>query len=258
MQGGPLRALAGLALARDIPRFMQDRMQAAVKALGERRPRGGVGRLGWSGRIAAGVALSATLLAGHAIKASLPLSPPALLPIPLVSQARPWSCGAAALMSALVYFGVYDDPESTLDVALGVTPEEGTRVDRIVAEARRYGLQADARVGLTLGDLERGLSRGDVDIVALQAWASNAVQDWRTNWEDGHYVVVVGLSRDRVYVMDPSVRTGYGYLTRDQFLQRWHDYDLDRGQRIVFEQLGIVIRGRSRLAHYPAEPTPVQ
>jgi predicted double-glycine peptidase len=211
------------------------------------------------GRIAAAVALCATLLAGHAIKASLPLSaPPPLLPVPLVSQARPWSCGAAALMAALLYFGVYDDPESTLDAALGVTPEEGTRVDSIVAEARRYGLNADARVGLTWGDLERGLSDGDVVIVALQAWASRAVTDWRTDWEDGHYVVVVGLSRERVYLMDPSVRTGYAYLTRDQFLQRWHDYDLDGGKRTIFERLGIVLRGGSRLARYPAEPTPIE
>ena len=81
---------------------------------------------------------------------------------------------------------------------------------------------------------------------------------WRTDWEDGHYVVVVGLSRDRVYVMDPSVRTGYGYLTRDQFLQRWHDYDLNRGKRVTFERLGIVIRGSTPLARYPAEPTPVE
>lgn len=161
-------------------------------------------------------------------------------------------------MAALVYFGVYDDAESILDAELGVTPEEGTRVDRIVAEARRYGLQADARVGLTIEDLERGLSRGDVVIVALQAWATKAVTDWRTNWEDGHYVVVVGLSRDRVYVMDPSVRTGYAFLTRDQFVQRWHDYDLDRGRRIIFERLGIVIRGDTRLARYPAEPTRIE
>ncbi len=161
-------------------------------------------------------------------------------------------------MSALLYFGVYDDPESTLDAELGVTAEEGTRVDSIVAEARRYGLQADARVGLSFDDLDRGLSRGDVVIVALQAWATKPVTDWRTNWEDGHYVVVVGLSRDRVYLMDPSVRTGYGYLTRDQFLQRWHDYDLDRGRRITFERLGIVLRGEPRLARYPAEPIPIE
>jgi ABC-type bacteriocin/lantibiotic exporter with double-glycine peptidase domain len=161
-------------------------------------------------------------------------------------------------MATLLYFGVYDDAESILDAKLGVTPEEGTRVESIVAQARRYGLQADARVGLTLGDLDRGVSRGDVVIVALQAWATKAVTDWRTNWEDGHYVVVVGLSRDRVYVMDPSVRTGYAYLTRDQFVARWHDYDLVRGRRTIFERLGIVIRGGTRLAQYPAEPTPIE
>ncbi len=233
-------------------------MQRAVKGSGERRLGGGVGRPGGLARIAAGVALCATLLGAHAIKASLPVPPPPLLPVPLVSQARPWSCGAAALMAALVYFGVYDDAESVLDAELGVTPEDGTRVDRIVAEARRYGLQADARVGLTFGDLERGLSRGEVVIVALQAWATKAVTDWRTNWEDGHYVVVVGLSRDRVYVMDPSVRTGYAYLTRDQFLARWHDYDVDRGHRTTFERLGIVLRGGARLARYPAEPTRIE
>jgi predicted double-glycine peptidase len=230
-------------------------MQGAAKASGERWFRG---RLGWPARIAAGVALCATLSGAHAIEASLPLSPRPLLPVPLVSQARPWSCGAAALMAALLYFGVYDDPESILDAELGVTPEEGTRVDSIVAGARRYGLQADARLGLTLEDLDRGLARGDVVIVALQAWPTKAVKDWRTNWEDGHYVVVVGLSRDRVYVMDPSVRTGYAYLRRDQFLARWHDYDLDRGKRITFERLGIVIRGGTRLARYPAEPTPIE
>ena len=236
-------------------------MQGAAKVSGEGRFRGtvvGVGRLGWPARIAAGVALGATLLGAHAIEASLPLAPPPLLPIPLVSQARPWSCGAAALMAAFLYFRVYDDAESILDAELGVTPEEGTRVDSIVAEARRYGLQADARVGLTFEDLERGLSRGDVVIVAVQAWATRAVTDWRTNWEDGHYVVVVGLSRDRIYVMDPSVRTGYAYLTRDQFLARWHDYDLDHGHRTTFDRLGIVLRGGARLARYPAPPTPVE
>jgi predicted double-glycine peptidase len=219
---------------------------------------GRTGWLGWPARIGAGIALGATLLGAHVIEASLPPSRPPLLPIPLVSQARPWSCGGAALMAALLYFGVYDDAESVLDAKLGVTPEEGTRVDSIVAVARKYGLQADARVGLTFEDLERALSRGDAVIVAVQAWATKTVTDWRTDWEDGHYVVVVGLSRDRVYVMDPSVRTGYAYLTRDELLARWHDYDLDRGQRKTFERLGIVLRGAPRLARYPVEPTPVE
>jgi predicted double-glycine peptidase len=181
-----------------------------------------------------------------------------LIPVPLVSQARPWTCGAAALMAALVYFGVFDEPESRLDAELGATPEGGTRVASIVAEAHRFGLEAEPQTDLTLSDLERDLAGGAVVIVAVQAWSDHVVPDWGTNWEDGHYVVVVGLTDERVYVMDPSVRTGYAYLTRSDFLARWHDYDTDGTVKTVYERLGIVIRGGARLTRYPAEPTPVK
>jgi predicted double-glycine peptidase len=161
-------------------------------------------------------------------------------------------------MAALVYFGVFDEPESRLDSDLGVTPERGTRVVDIVAEARRFGLEAEAHTGLTFADLARELARGAVVIVAVQAWADRPVSDWRTNWEDGHYVVLVGLSDERVYVMDPSVRTGYAYFTRSQFLERWHDYDIEGRRKMVYDRLGIVIHGGAPLTRYPAEPTPVK
>jgi len=195
-----------------------------------------------------------TAVAGRAIR---PPAPPRLVPVPLISQARPWSCGAAALMATLVYFGVFDEAESTLDADLGVDPKDGTRVTSIVAEARRFGLAADARTGMTLPDLDRELARGAVVIAAIQAWPAGKITDWHTSWEDGHYVVVVGLSRDRVYVMDPSVRTGYAFLRRDEFLARWHDYDLDSGRRVVWDRLGIVIRGGAPLSRYPADPAPI-
>ena len=209
-----------------------------------------------SAATAAGIVLFfVPLAAEHALRAS---HAPNLLPVPLVSQARPWTCGAAALMAALLYFGVFDDPESRLDDDLGATPDQGTSVVSIVAEARRFGLSAEARTHLTLADLDRELARGAVVIVALQAWATHPVADWRVNWEDGHYVVIVGLFADRVYVMDPSVRTGYGYLAREQFLERWHDYDLENDRPVVYDRLGIVIKGEKGLARYPADPVPVE
>ena len=183
---------------------------------------------------------------------------PRLLPVPLISQARPWSCGAAALMAALVYFGVFDEAESVLDVDLRVNPEDGTRVPSIVSAARRFGLTAAARADLTLDDLGRALSRGAVVIAAIQAWPTDRIADWRADWEDGHYVVVVGLSNDRVYVMDPSVRTGYAYLHRNEFLARWHDYDMDGDRRVVWNRLGIVIEGGKPIRRYPADPRPIE
>jgi predicted double-glycine peptidase len=181
-----------------------------------------------------------------------------LVPVPLISQASPWTCGPAALMSVLVYFGVFDDAESRLDAELGATPQDGTRVRNLVAVARRFGLSADARTTLELDDLKSELGRGAVVIVALQAWATGPVTDWRSHWEDGHYVVVVGVGDDRVYFMDPSVRTGYAYLPRTEFVDRWHDYDMEDGRKVVWNRLGIVIRGGAGLGRYPADPTPVQ
>jgi predicted double-glycine peptidase len=213
---------------------------------------------------AAALLVAGTAVAGRAVKSSDSTraadaaDPPRLAPVPLISQAHPWSCGAAALMAVLVYYGVFDEPESRLDAELGATPEDGTAVTRIVDEARRFGLEAEARPGLAIEDLRRELARGALIIAAVQAWPTETVTDWRARWEDGHYVVVVGLSDDRVYVMDPSVRTGYAYLDRDEWLARWHDYDRDGQRRVVWDRLGIVIRGAKPLQRYPGEPTPIQ
>jgi predicted double-glycine peptidase len=183
---------------------------------------------------------------------------PHLLPVPLISQATPWTCGAASLMAALVYFGVFDEPESRLDAELGATPEDGVAPERIAAEARRFGLAADVKTDLTLADLADELWRGSLVIVALQAWPSEPGADAERGWENGHYVVVVGLDAARVYAMDPSVRTGYAYLSRDAFMRRWHDYDVVDGRRHDYERLGIVLRGPRAMPRYPAEPTPIE
>jgi predicted double-glycine peptidase len=183
---------------------------------------------------------------------------PHLLPVPLISQATPWTCGAASLMSALIYFGVFDDTESRLDTELGATPEDGVPPERIAVEARRFGLDAVVKTEMSLSDLADELARGSLVIVALQAWPSDPNANPETGWEDGHYVVVVGLDAKRVYAMDPSVRTGYAYLTRDSFVRRWHDYDVVDGRRQAYERLGIVLRGERPLPRYPAEPTQIE
>jgi predicted double-glycine peptidase len=205
--------------------------------------------------VGAAVALASAATGAVAIRASLT---PRLAAVPLISQSQPWTCGAAALMATLIYFGVFDDAEAALAAELGTTPADGTRVKDIVAVAHRFGLAAEARTHMTLADLDRQLAGGAVVIAALQAWPSHRVSDWRTDWNDGHYVVVVGLDSRRVFVMDPSVRTGYAYVARDEFLQRWHDFDVENDQITVWERLGIVIRGGAGLPRYPAAPTPVQ
>jgi predicted double-glycine peptidase len=184
--------------------------------------------------------------------------PARLLPVPIISQATPWTCGAASLMAALVYFGAFDDPESRLDAELAATPEDGVDPERIAAEARRFGVAARVQTGMSWSDLANEVASGSIVIVALQAWAARPGIDPDTEWEDGHYVVVVGLDADRVYAMDPSVRTGYAYLPRDEFWRRWHDYDVRDGRREAYQRLGVVLRGRPALTRYPADLTKIE
>jgi predicted double-glycine peptidase len=183
---------------------------------------------------------------------------PRLLPVPLVSQATPWTCGPASLMAALLYFGVFDEPESGLDTARAATPEQGIDPWSLAAEARKFGLTAEVRTGMTLDQLAAEIARESIVIVALQAWPSQPGVDLAKGWEDGHYVVLVGLDTRNVYAMDPSVRTGYAYLERGAFEARWHDYDVRDGRRHDHQRLGIVLRGRRAVQSYPAAPARIE
>jgi predicted double-glycine peptidase len=184
-------------------------------------------------------------------------------PVPIISQASSHSCGAAALMAALIYFGVFDGPESELHAPLAVTPEQGTHPDRIVAVARERGLTADKRTGLTLADVEQALAQGAVVILAIQAWPDQgqAPRDagaWEARWEDGHYVVAVGVDDRNLYVMDPSVRGSYGFIPRGELPRRWHDFEIVRGRRVEYDRLGIVIRGTPVFRRFPEPPVRVE
>src|SRR5262249_24756562 len=140
--------------------------------------------------------------------------------------------------------------------------EHGTHPDRMVAVARERGLMAEKRTGLDLADLERALASGAVVILAIQAWPEQEAvhrRPWETTWDEGHYVVAVGLDARHLYVMDPSVRGSYGFIPRDELLRRWHDFEIGgASRRVDYQQLGIIIRGEPRLGRFPADPVRVE
>jgi hypothetical protein len=72
------------------------------------------------------------------------------------------------------------------------------------------------------------LLRGQIDsgrppIVDLQAWTDNPPVDWKTDWIDGHYNVLVGYDHEHFFFMDPSTEHYYAYIAQHEFLERWHD-----------------------------------
>jgi hypothetical protein len=94
----------------------------------------------------------------------------------------------------------------------------------MVRGARRHGLVARIKRGMSLDELAHYVNQGIPVVVGYQAWVKNPrTVDWQRENNSGHYSVVVGVGNGHVWLMDPSQPPGtYGYIPIDQFAQRWH------------------------------------
>lgn len=183
-----------------------------------------------------------------------PRLPAKVLPVPLFRQSTGFACGAASMQAVLAYWRAYEGRESALYPILGTTEAQGTPPEGLVAGARHFGLEARMKEGTELADLRAALAAGETVILNLQAWreAPSKGTPWKDLWEDGHYVVLVGLDDTHLYAMDPSVTAGYAYLPLAEFEDRWHDYTTVAGRRREFRHLAIFIKGKQPLAALPA------
>ena len=152
------------------------------------------------------------------------LPDPFLASVPDVRQSTGYTCGAAALQAVLAYWGT-SEREDRLVARLHSTPEAGTHPADIVRVAGEFGLSAELREGLTLDDLETALAAGTPVIVDLQAWRSETGVPWTETWDDGHYMVLLGMDEENLYFEDPSLLGRRGFIPRDEFVDRWHDYE---------------------------------
>lgn len=155
---------------------------------------------------------------------SLPAPPLPFEAVPDVRQSTGYTCGAAALQAVLSYWGI-EEREDRLAARLHSTPEAGTHPLDLLRVAREFGLTADLREGLELSDLERATAEGLSVIVDLQAWRERSDVPWSETWDDGHYMVLLGLDAANLYFEDPSLLGARGVIPRAEFVERWHDYE---------------------------------
>ena len=160
-------------------------------------------QLGWNAIFAPALALC--VLTGAASDKSRHVSEvPGMIHVPMTRQATPYTCGAAVLASV-----------------------HGTTIRSIENFAKIRNLRVNWRDAWTLKDLETSVAKGVPVIVLIQAYSDYPNVDWKNDWDDGHYVVVNGMDRNNVYMMDPSSRGTYTYIPRREFLDRWHDVDVE-------------------------------
>jgi hypothetical protein len=177
--------------------------------------------------------------------AAKPLLPERALGVPLVRQQQDYSCGPAAMSGVLQFFGVWKGKEQELYKILETSTTEGTLPENLALGARHFGLIADVEQPMTIERLRTLVGQGKLVILELQAWREGTRKrlPWRDDWDDGHYVVLVGIDRDFAYFMDPSTSDAYTFMPLGELPERWHDINQTRKdpakQRDL--QLGVVI-----------------
>lgn len=165
--------------------------------------------------------------------------------IPDTRQSTEYSCGAAALQAVLGYWG-RDIGEEDLREMLNTNPDSGTYPDDIIRVAQELGLRPEYRENLTLADIEASVGEGVPVMVDCQAWRSVSEQNesWADIWGDGHWMVIIGLDDAKVYFEDPYILGTRGFMSRQEFLERWHNpRGLDPSDTVKQIHMGIFVRG---------------
>jgi predicted double-glycine peptidase len=190
-----------------------------------------------------------------------PQLPGNFLRVPLVRQATEYSCGPASLEAILFYWKVSDTGEQALYGLLKTTKEKGTEPLELADGAKHFGLDANYRTNLTINDIREYLDNGFTVILNIQAWPEEYEKPkdgkviWKDMWKNGHYIVLVGMDEEYAYFMDPSVASGYGYLTLPGLSERWHDLV---GADEKTYGIGIAIRGKEHLQTVPGPLAPIE
>lgn len=148
---------------------------------------------------------------------------PSVLNVVDIRQATPYTCGVSSSQVILNYFGI-DKREDQLAGQFGTTEENGTSPSQIIAGLKSYGLTASLKENTTLEELKENIKNKIPTMVAIQAWSDNPPTDRNNEWEDGHWVIVIGMDDQNVYFEDPVLLGTRGWISKDEFLQRWHDY----------------------------------
>ena len=129
-------------------------------------------------------------------------------------QPAPGEYGTSTTMGQVLYRGN------------GTLPT-GCTASTYTAARASQGAQA---TGMTMAQLEEATRAGNPVLALTQAWTYDSddtynVDTYAVGWDSGHYVAVIGMDADNVYLMDPYTMGHYAFVPRAEFEKRWHDYD---------------------------------
>lgn len=165
-------------------------------------------------------------LAAHGELEESHVSDSGVLQVPVVQQRTDFSCGRAATEAVLRFWGLTPTPD---DLAmLGTTPDDGTTASAIIGVAKRLGLEAEEREGMTIEDIGHVVQHGVPVIAAV------------TMYGGSHWVVLAGLDDANVTMMDPAADVNaLTTMPRDQWEKQTEWYGIAIGRQPLEESVHL-------------------
>jgi len=140
-----------------------------------------------------------------------------LTELPVRGQWNDWTCGAAVILAILDFYNV---SVSRPDIAkiLQSSPQKGTAIATIENLFQSLNWKHDSRQ-MTIKDLKRFAKINIPVICLIQAW-SEPECNWKEDLCAGHFVVVCGVNKSQLVVMDPYAKRK-SLINFEKFLERW-------------------------------------
>lgn len=141
-----------------------------------------------------------------------------------IVQRTSYTCGPAALRTIFAHYGVKVSERELVEEA--EITEDGTGFTQMKQLARSHGFTFREYRNGTINDLRRWLLKDSPVLTSIQDYGA-------PNGNNGHYVVVVGMSKRYVHLADPAnyyeaTRPRFAKQKRmsvENFTRRWFDVD---------------------------------
>jgi predicted double-glycine peptidase len=128
-------------------------------------------------------------------------------------------CGPTSLAMIFEFYGIKKTTSQVAENTYNFAQRNGTPSNKLAREAQLAGFEASrVETGKDLDFLEKTCREGKPVIVNVDV-----------AWKSGHYMVVVGMTDDKVIVNDPGRREVRRELDKEWFMTQWEG----RSKRVI-------------------------
>jgi len=157
--------------------------------------------------------------------------------VPTAEQETRYSCGPAALRSALSGFGIGAEEDKLAELAR-TSASDGTSVYGLLHAAKESGVDAKIAHGMTVDKLMDAMENGQVVVVCIQA--GDDIDEYKSSHWTVPTAIKPGAEGIEIEVVDPMKPNVHAVMHLDEFEDRWHC--LDMGKKI--NGLGLVLTAK--------------